>query len=77
MKKQKMDYRLLRYEGKPLKAKREISYEIKLTSRLILDELCFEWNKEQLASAINRSIDTRNRELFQQLSEKYKLYIKE
>lgn len=77
MKKHKVDYQYLRYEGQALKAKREISYEIKLSSRLILDELCFKWNRDQLLSEINRSIDTGNKEQFLKLSEKYKTYIYE
>jgi len=77
MKKQKANYRYLRYEGHTLKARREISYEIKLSSRLILDELCFKWNKQQIEFAINRSIDTGNKELFLTLSEKYKSFLYE
>lgn len=77
MKKQKTNYLFVKYEGPVLQAKREISYEIKLSSRLILDVLCFRWNKEQLTSAINRSIDSGDKESFLKLSEKYKHFMNE
>ena len=75
MKKEKIIYRYCRYNGKQLLAKREISYDLQLISRLILDELCFNWNKAQLEAAINKAIDTGNREAFIQLSEAYKHFI--
>lgn len=74
MKKQKTVYRYNRATGPVLSAKREISYEIKLSSRLILDELCFNWNKNHLQEAINRAIDESNEETFQKLSKLYQLY---
>lgn len=75
MKKEKLVYRYYRYEGEVLQAKREISFELKLTSRLLLDELCFSWNKEKLETAINSSIDTGNKEEFLKLSELYKHFV--
>lgn len=75
MKKQKMIYRYYRYDGSVLHAKREIPYELKLSSRFILDELCFNWNKEKLEAAINRSIDTGNKQEFIKLSKAYSHYI--
>ncbi|ASK60895.1 hypothetical protein CFK37_01050 [Virgibacillus phasianinus] len=75
MKKQKIYYRYYRYDGKPLVAKREILYEFKLTSRLLLDELCFQWNKEKLEDAINSSIDKGDKENFLKLSQAYKHFI--
>ena len=75
MKKQKMIYRYYRYDGAVLHAKREIPYELKLASRFILDELCFNWNKENLEAAINRSIDTGNKQKFLKLSKAYRHYI--
>lgn len=75
MKKQKMNYRYVRYEGKILHAKREVSYEVRLSSRLLLDELCFNWNKEKLEAAINSSIETGNKEEFLKLSKEYRHYI--
>src|SRR5699024_7827917 len=41
-------FRYYRYYGKPNNAKRDLPYEIKMTSRLLLDALCFEWNKKTL-----------------------------
>lgn len=75
MKKQKLFYRYYRYDGKKIQAKREILYEFRLVSRLMLDELCFQWNKEKLEEAINTSIDRGEKEKFQQLSEAYKHFI--
>lgn len=74
MKKQVVGYRFLRYCGIPLQAKREISYDIKLSSRLILDELCYSWNKNNLEQMINQALDESNREAFLQLSQLYKFY---
>ncbi len=74
MKKQIESYRYVRYQGQALKARREITYEIKLSSRLILDELCFKWNKEKLATAINRSIDQNDKKEFLKLSKAYSKY---
>lgn len=75
MKKQKTVFRYYRYEGNVLHARREIPYELRLSSRMILDELCFNWNKARLEAAINSSIDERNEEKFLQLSKEYKHYI--
>jgi len=74
MEKQKQVYRYCRYNGNPLLAKREIAYEIKLSSRLLLDELCYKWNKSQLETAINQAIDTGDQEKFLEISEDYKFY---
>ncbi|WP_106498123.1 IDEAL domain-containing protein [Lentibacillus sp. Marseille-P4043] len=75
MKKQKLIYRYYRYEGDMLHAKREIPYELKLSSRLLLDELCFSWNKARLEDAINNAIDEGNKEAFLKWSEAYRHYI--
>ncbi|PAV29324.1 hypothetical protein CIL05_13085 [Virgibacillus profundi] len=75
MKKEKIIYRYYRYDGKVLQAKREISFELKLSSRLILDELFFNWNKEKLENAINNSIDSGDKEAFLELSEAYKQFV--
>ncbi|WP_284139516.1 MULTISPECIES: IDEAL domain-containing protein [unclassified Virgibacillus] len=75
MKKEKVIYRVNRYAGRVLHAKREIPFEIKLTSRLILDELCFNWNKKRLEQQINTSIDNGDQEQFNRLGEVYKQYI--
>lgn len=75
MEKQKLICRFLPYEGKVIAAKREIPYEIKLSSRLILDELCFQYNKKTLEKAINVAIDTGRSDAFQELSKSYSHYI--
>lgn len=74
MEKQKQVYRYCRYNGNPLLAKREIAYEIKLSSRLLLDELCYNWNKSKLEAAINRAIEQGDQERFMKLSNEYKYY---
>lgn len=75
MKKQKVVYHYYRYNGDVLHAKREIPYELKLTTRLLLDELCFHWNKQRLEEAVNRSIDEGDKQTFLALSEKYRHFI--
>lgn len=75
MKKQKIFYHFSRYHGKPLEAKREISFEFNLVSRLLLDELCFQWNKKKLEEDLNRSLDKGEKEKFIELSEAYKHFI--
>ncbi|MCT2535536.1 IDEAL domain-containing protein [Aquibacillus koreensis] len=77
MKKHKVSYKLKVFSVKKVSriaAKREISYEIKLASKLILDELCFNWNKARLEEEINESIDSNDKEKFLKLSKKYQLY---
>ena len=76
MKKQKVDYHYIKYEGQVLQAKREIPFEIKLSSRLLLDELCFNWNKERFINQINDSIDVRDREEFLRLSRMYNKFLR-
>lgn len=75
MKKHITSYQMIRYIGVPLEARREIPYEMKLTARLILDDLCFRWNKERLSSLIDQAIDERDLDSFKQLSEAYKEYL--
>lgn len=55
-------------------AKREISYEIKLASTLVLDELCYNWNKSNLEEKVNEAIDHGNHDHFHELSQLYKPY---
>lgn len=77
MKKQKINYKLQVFANKryaKITAKREISYEIKLASKLALDELCFRWNKSRLEDEINKSIDTNDKEAFILLSKDYQPY---
>ncbi len=75
MNRQKEGYRFYRYNGKTLYAKREISYELRLNAQLVLDELCFNWNKLKLEEAINHSIDTGNKEQFLRLSKEYRNFV--
>lgn len=75
MEKQKVNYHYYRYDGEVLQAKREIPFEVKLSSRLILDELCYTWNKAKIEDAINTAIDQGNKEEFINLSKRYKQYI--
>lgn len=75
MEKARTVYEFRRYEGESLQAKREIPYEIRLQAQLILDELCFEWNKKMLEKQLNESIDTNNKKEFMRLSQLYKQYL--
>ncbi|WP_102027935.1 IDEAL domain-containing protein [Salirhabdus sp. Marseille-P4669] len=77
MKKQKTSYFLVkpnRRSKKPITAKIEIPYEIKLASRLFLDEVFYCGNKLRLESEINQAIDNGNRNKFEELSKKYEPY---
>ena len=75
MEKARTVYQFRRYEGESLQAKRGIPYEIRLQAQLILDELCFKWNKEELERQLNDAIDTNNKEEFMRLSHLYKQYL--
>jgi hypothetical protein len=75
MKKQKQILKYYRYTGKVIPAKREVAFELQLASRLELDELCFNYNKEKLETAINHALETGNSALFMELSEVYKQFI--
>lgn len=75
MEKARTVYQFRRYEGESLKAKREIPYEIRLQAQLMLDELCFKWNKKMLQNKLNESLDTNNKDEFMRLSNVYKQYI--
>ncbi|UOQ46781.1 IDEAL domain-containing protein [Gracilibacillus caseinilyticus] len=78
MKKHKVSYQLKVFsmnQKQVLKAKREIPFEIQLASQLVLDDLCFSWNKARLEEKINQSIDDHNKEAFEELSKTYSSYI--
>ncbi|WBX80073.1 IDEAL domain-containing protein [Virgibacillus salarius] len=75
MKKQKTVYQFYRYSGEKIQAKREIPFELRFSSRLLLDELCFNYNKTLLEDNINNSIDEGNRDQFLKLSEDYRHFI--
>lgn len=73
MKKEKRVYCFIRKKGFVLLARREISFELKLTTQLMLDTLCFQWNKKQMMMQINDALDERNKDYFLQLSAEYEL----
>ncbi|WP_058308286.1 IDEAL domain-containing protein [Gracilibacillus massiliensis] len=78
MKKHKLSYQLRKFDKNEqlvLKAKREIPFEIRLASQLVLDDLCFSWNKARLEEDINQSIDENNKEAFETLSKTFNSYI--
>ncbi|WP_156288780.1 IDEAL domain-containing protein [Oceanobacillus salinisoli] len=75
MKKQKAVYRFCRYEGAVLYAKKGIPYEFSFNAQLVLDEICFNWNKQQLIEQINHSIETNNKEEFMKYSNLYRHYV--
>ena len=77
MRKQKVVYVLRRdpeHKGKKVTAKRELSFGIQLASRLLLDQLTFQFNKDQLDKQINLAIDQEDRREFERLSVKYQPY---
>lgn len=76
MKKHKVVYRLQRTKRKRayVTAKREISFEVKLATRLMLDEFYFTWNKNRLEAQINECIDQKDEERFKELSAAYRPY---
>ena len=76
MKKHKVVYRLQRTKRKRayVTAKREISFEVKLATRLMLDEFYFTWNKNRLEAQINECIDQKDEERFKELSATYRPY---
>ncbi|WP_407272924.1 hypothetical protein [Radiobacillus sp. PE A8.2] len=77
MKKHKVVYKLSVFgnrKGSKIVAKREIPFEIKLAAKLILDDLCFSWNKTHLETKINESIDKMDKEGFMILSKQYQPY---
>ncbi|MFC4403155.1 IDEAL domain-containing protein [Gracilibacillus xinjiangensis] len=78
MKKQKISYRLIPFNRNSMKAilaRREIPYEIKLASQLMLDDLCFNWNKARLEEQINLAIEQNDKATFKTLSEQYKRFL--
>lgn len=75
MKKEKVSMLFFRYDGKPIQAKREIPYEIRLQARLSLDTICFEYNRSILEEEINKALETRDKKKFYHLSEIYKQFV--
>ncbi|SDC62700.1 hypothetical protein SAMN05421734_11419 [Pelagirhabdus alkalitolerans] len=71
MRKQKTHYRLRRLSNgftNYMVAKRDLSFEIKLTAQLMLDELVADYNKAQFDQRIDESIAANNREQFEEIS---------
>lgn len=64
------------YQANQVK-RNEIPYRMQLTARLILDNLCYEWNKTYLLERINHALDTSNEKLFIKYSLEYKEFINE
>ncbi|MEI3607111.1 IDEAL domain-containing protein [Pseudogracilibacillus sp. SE30717A] len=77
MKKQKTNYRFIRYDGKVLLAKKEIPFEMKLAARLILDELCYTWNKKQLQKQLDQALLDGDEKEFATISKLYQQFILE
>lgn len=53
---------------------KEAPFEVAITARLILDDICYRWNKKQLQHEINEALDKGDYEAFMELSEKYRAY---
>ena len=75
MKKEKAVLIFFRYYGKPIRAKREIPYEMTLTARLLLDEICFRYNKSRIEADLNKAIDEQDEAEFKKHSDAYKEFI--
>lgn len=75
MKKEKVFIRYFRYTGEPIRAKKEIPFHICLQARLILDAICFEYNRAKLMEAIDRALLENDRQNFLQLCDAYRQYM--
>lgn len=75
MKKHKVIYRFNRYDGEVLLAKIEIPFEMKLQATLILDQLCYSWNKKQLQKQLDDALARGDEKQFEELSKAYRNYI--
>ncbi|WP_085992812.1 hypothetical protein [Oceanobacillus senegalensis] len=75
MKKHKVVYRFCRYEGTAFYARKEIPYEFSFQAQLILDEICFNWNKQKLLDNIHYSLEKGNKEDFITYSQSYQEYV--
>lgn len=75
MKKGILPLRFLRYTGKPIRAKKDVPFEIRLQARLNLDVICFKYNRFKLEEAINSALKENNKEAFRELSEQYRQFI--
>ncbi len=75
VKQEKVVYRFFQYVGEPLTARKELAFEEQLYAQLLLDELCFNWNKSHLEDKINHAIETNNYNDFKKYSKAYKQYV--
>lgn len=75
MKKEKVVMMFFRYDGKPVQAKREVSFELRLEARMILDEICFLYNKCRLEESLNKALENRDKYAFIEHSEALKEFI--
>jgi hypothetical protein len=75
LKKQKVNYHFRRYAVTELYARKEIPYEFGLNAQLMLDEICFNWNKQKILDKIHNSIEMNNKEDFLKYSHEYKDYV--
>lgn len=75
MKKEKASRRFFRYTGKPIRARRETPFAMRLQARLTLDVICFRYNREKLEEAINQALISNDVVRFRELSERYKQFI--
>ena len=66
--------RSLPIDAKKSIIKQPISYEMKLTARFVLDEICFEANIAYLKEQIDVALDQGDREAFYTYSSLYKQY---
>lgn len=75
MKKEKVVLMFFRYDGKPVQAKREVPFEMRLQARMILDEMCFQYNRARLEENLNKALEERNKSVFVEYSEALKEFI--
>ncbi|MCP8615480.1 hypothetical protein [Salirhabdus salicampi] len=77
MKKQKSSYSLMKFgpsSQKRFVARREISYELKLSARLVLDELVYKWNKVYFEQKMNYALDNGDKAEFMKWAKLYEPY---
>ena len=57
--------------------KNDIPFEMKLSARLIMDEICYNWNRQHIQKKIDDAIDEENFEALKKYSKIYRHYIVE
>ena len=75
MEKHTLKYRFYRYRGGVLTAKRDVPYGIKLSSRMLLDELRFKWNKQYIIKRVDEAIEQGDKKSFIKYSHLYKNFV--